>query len=85
MFLVLLGYNLDLQNTNSSNPQLREVDTAGTLPMFTTALGKSVPLKESSIAKALSILGGEKMIESGVLLSPLLQNLVCSTVVCTFI
>ncbi|XP_010451954.1 PREDICTED: protein BREAST CANCER SUSCEPTIBILITY 2 homolog B isoform X1 [Camelina sativa] len=54
----------DLQNTYSSNSQMRAVDTPGTLPMFTTALGKSVPLKESSMAKALSILGGDKMNDS---------------------
>ncbi|KAL1206786.1 BREAST CANCER SUSCEPTIBILITY 2-like protein B [Cardamine amara subsp. amara] len=54
----------DLQNTGCSNPQMREVDTSGTLPMFRTALGKSVPLKESSIANALSILGGDGMIGS---------------------
>ncbi|XP_023635937.1 protein BREAST CANCER SUSCEPTIBILITY 2 homolog B isoform X2 [Capsella rubella] len=54
----------DLQNTKSSNPQMRQVDTAGTFPMFTTALGRSVPLKESSIAKALSMLGGDKLIDS---------------------
>lgn len=59
----ILAYNLDLQNTGCSNPQM---DTAGTLPMFRTALGKSVPLKESSITKALSILGADGMIGSGV-------------------
>ncbi|WZZ37568.1 hypothetical protein YC2023_033827 [Brassica napus] len=32
-------------------------DSAATLPMFRTASGRSVPLKDSSIAKALSILG----------------------------
>lgn len=65
MFSVL-DYNLDLQNTGCSNTQIREIDTAGTLPIFRTALGKSVPLKESSIANALSILGGDGMIGSGV-------------------
>ncbi|WZY79877.1 hypothetical protein YC2023_026261 [Brassica napus] len=34
-----------------------QVDSAATLPMFRTASGRSVPLKDSSIAKALSILG----------------------------
>jgi len=50
---------------------MRQVDTAETLPMFRTASGKSVPLKESSIAKAMSILGSDKIIDSGVFLSPL--------------
>ncbi|XP_024011976.1 protein BREAST CANCER SUSCEPTIBILITY 2 homolog B [Eutrema salsugineum] len=54
----------DLQDTGCSNLQKRQVDTAGNLPMFTTALGKSVPLKDSSIAKAMSILGGD-LIDSG--------------------
>ncbi|VVB12843.1 unnamed protein product [Arabis nemorensis] len=49
------------------NLQKRQVDTAGTLPMFSTASGKSVPLKDSSIAKALSILGGDNMMNSDVL------------------
>ncbi|CAN6804797.1 unnamed protein product [Brassica oleracea] len=34
-----------------------QVDSAATLPMFRTASGRSVPLKDSSIAKAISILG----------------------------
>lgn len=51
---------------------MRQVDSAETLPMFRTALGKSVPLKESSIAKALSILASDKIIDSGVFVSPLL-------------
>jgi len=67
----VLGYTLDLRNTNCSIPQMRQVDTAETLPMFRTASGKSVPLKESSIAKAMSILGSDKIIDSGVFLSPL--------------
>ncbi|CAA0392660.1 unnamed protein product [Arabidopsis thaliana] len=54
----------DLRNTNCSIPQMRQVDTAETLPMFRTASGKSVPLKESSIAKAMSILGSDKIIDS---------------------
>ncbi|OAO95822.1 BRCA2B [Arabidopsis thaliana] len=54
----------DLQNTNCSIPQTRQVDTAETMPMFRTALGKTVPLKESSIAKALSILGSDMIIDS---------------------
>ncbi|VVB12825.1 unnamed protein product [Arabis nemorensis] len=54
----------DLQNRGCSNLQKREVDTAGTLPMFSTASGKFVPLKESSIAKAFSILGGNNMNDS---------------------
>ncbi|KFK24669.1 hypothetical protein AALP_AA8G009600 [Arabis alpina] len=53
----------DLQNTGCSNLQKRKMDTAGSLPMFSTALGKPVPLKESSIAKAMSILGGDNMID----------------------
>lgn len=80
----VLGYTLDLQNTNCSTPQMREVDTAETLPMFRTALGKYVPLKESSIAKALSILGSDKIIDSGVFLSPLLLSLISSIAVCAF-
>ncbi|CAB82279.1 putative protein [Arabidopsis thaliana] len=54
----------DLQNTNCSIPQTRQVDTAETMPMFRTALGKTVPLKESSIAKPLSILGSDMIIDS---------------------
>lgn len=76
----VLGYTLDFQNTGRSNLQKRQVDTAGTLPMFSTALGKSVPLKDSSIAKALSILGGDNMMDSGVLSSPLLYSLVSDMV-----
>ncbi|RID67816.1 hypothetical protein BRARA_C00020 [Brassica rapa] len=44
----------DLHNIGGSSLQ---VDSAATLPMFRTASGRSVPLKDSSIAKALSILG----------------------------
>ncbi|KAH0930967.1 hypothetical protein HID58_008084 [Brassica napus] len=43
-----------LHNIGGSSLQ---VDSAATLPMFRTASGRSVPLKDSSIAKALSILG----------------------------
>ncbi|KAJ0235023.1 Protein BREAST CANCER SUSCEPTIBILITY 2 B [Hirschfeldia incana] len=44
----------DLHNTGCSNLQM---ESAATLPMFRTASGHSVSLKDSSIAKALSILG----------------------------
>ncbi|XP_009130634.1 protein BREAST CANCER SUSCEPTIBILITY 2 homolog B isoform X2 [Brassica rapa] len=44
----------DLHNIGGSSLQ---VDSAATLPMFRTASGRSVPLKDSSIAKAISILG----------------------------
>ncbi|KAL0842783.1 hypothetical protein Bca101_016028 [Brassica carinata] len=46
----------DLHNIGCSNLQ---VDSAATLPMFRTASGHSVPLKDSSIAKAISILGAD--------------------------
>ncbi|CAH8354605.1 unnamed protein product [Eruca vesicaria subsp. sativa] len=46
----------ELHTTGSSNLQ---VDSAGPLPMFRTASGHSVPLKDSSIAKAMSILGSD--------------------------
>ncbi|XP_018474420.1 protein BREAST CANCER SUSCEPTIBILITY 2 homolog B isoform X2 [Raphanus sativus] len=57
----------DLYNTGCSNLQ---VDSASTFPMFRTASGHSVPFKDSSIAKALSILGASSdnvpLRESGV-------------------
>lgn len=41
----------------------------GEAPMFRTGLGKSVVLKQSSIAKALSVLGDDDAVNSGAFLS----------------
>lgn len=61
-----LNYCLMLQGCS----KLIERDEAipGEIPMFRTGLGKSVPLKESSIARAKSLLADDKVACSGTFL-----------------